>query len=383
MNFYIRGRIRLIGCPGKKRLLLPSKCCQPARCSEARRFLSFKPEAHRDNEASVPLKRQVVPVTKNTPSSSSSKVYSQKSVDATKLVDDLLEYTLTLMGNDEQYIRHIIAYSGGIDSSLVAALVHQVGTNNTEKLQQSSDVRAVLGLSPAVPSEQVLLAEQVANHIGITLEQILTTEGTDDVYIENAGQACLACKTHLYTCLESIVEHVDVNSKIRLYNGTNADDLLDPTRLGLIAADKHNVQSPLRYTTKDNVRLAGKHLGLPNWNYAASPCLRSRLAIGVEAVPQHLERIEKAERHVRQSLNLDATRNLRVRLLSRNRAMIEVQVEDLETAQSWMDSWQSFFCNELDFESINLRQFKSGSVAPKVVSIDDDEEEGTPQAAIG
>ena len=76
---------------------------------------------------------------------------------------------------------HIIAYSGGVDSALVAALVHNSATSE-------ESIRAVLGLSPAVPSDQVALAEHVAHVIGVTLEQIPTTEGTDATYIENSGQ---------------------------------------------------------------------------------------------------------------------------------------------------------------------------------------------------
>mmetsp|Transcript_10848 Transcript_10848/g.26235 ORF Transcript_10848/g.26235 Transcript_10848/m.26235 type:complete len:324 (-) Transcript_10848:712-1683(-) len=279
--------------------------------------------------------------------------YSQDRVGATNLVDELLQYTRSLMDGSHH---HIIAYSGGIDSSLVAALV-QESANDNER------VRAVLGLSPAVPAEQVTLAEEVAGFIGIPLEKIQTTESSDEMYIENSGQACLACKTHLYSCLDAVFEHTGAAAGDRkLYNGTNIDDLKDPTRLGLIAADSFSVQSPLRVTTKDNVRVAAKLLGLPNWNYAASPCLRSRLALGVEAIPQHLERIEKAERHVRQSLSLDLTNNLRVRLLAKGKAMVEVEDKALVDAKDSLKFWNPFF-QELGFSSVDVRAFKSGSVA--------------------
>jgi uncharacterized protein len=282
--------------------------------------------------------------------------FSLEAQDATWLTDDLLDFTRSLMNGSQN---HIIAYSGGIDSSVVAALVHK--SRSSEE-----SVQAVLGLSPAVPSDQIALAEEVAQVIGVPLEQIPTTEGSDATYIENSGQACLACKTHLYSCLESIAEHAS-NGRKRLYNGTNADDLQDPTRLGLIAADRFDVQSPLKMTTKEQVRIVGRHLGLPNWNYAASPCLRSRLAIGVEAVPHHLQRIEHAERHVRYSLGLDATHNLRVRLLSGNRAMVEVEEAFLAPAKSDLELWQAYFRDNLEFASVDVRCFKSGSVA-KVVT---------------
>lgn len=357
---------------------------------------------------------------------------NQESRDATVLVDDLLEYTQSLM---DGYQHHVIAYSGGIDSSVVAALVYRCsksrhgGILHNDTMTTTTNVKAVLGVSPAVPTEQIALAERVAKVIGIPLEQVPTTEGDDSMYIENAGQACLACKTHLYTALEAVVQHAGAttaspcstttttttttttNIMLRLYNGTNADDLNDPTRLGLIAADNFHVQSPLRYTTKKQVRVVGKHLGLPNWNYAASPCLRSRLAIGVVAIPEHLQQIETAERFVRSTLSsetkegseifhndnasttsfheryppgpvvLTESHNLRVRRLANNRAMVEIDAELLPTILSSKSKnisnnatntknnsllekvWQPYFQNELGFESVQVRAFKSGSVA--------------------
>ena len=297
--------------------------------------------------------------------------------DVTQLVDNLLESTRTIMDGSS---KHIVAFSGGIDSSVVAALVHQ------SFIPERETVHAVLGLSPAVSSEQVDLAEEVAHFIGIDFQKLPTPEGTDATYIENSGQACLACKTHLYTCLETIVAHQrqmeqdqgqhqqqqpqpphhnGVDS-FRIYNGTNADDLQDPTRLGLIAADRFDVRSPLRGITKEEVRMVGKHLGLPNWNYAASPCLRSRLAIGVEAIPDHLAKIEAAERYVRTSLALDATHNLRVRLLTKNRAMVEVEEGQLESAEEALGGWKTYFCEDLDFSSVDVRCFRTGSVAQVV-----------------
>lgn len=343
--------------------------------------------------------------------------YDHDKTDATKLVDDLLSYTRSLMdennerlgkkeSGDQRHVhdrdrRHVIAFSGGIDSSLVAALVHQCvsrspstgATTDIPRRHKNESAVAVLGLSPAVPADQIELAQSVAQHIGIDLEQIPTSEGTDQQYIANNGQACLACKTHLYTCLSGIARHYgnaaspknseitdpsfDDTVDIRLYNGTNADDLNDPTRLGLIAASNFSVRSPLQHTPKHLVRIAGRHLGLPNWNYAASPCLRSRLALGVQAVPEHLQRIEQAEAYVRRQLDLHVTINLRVRLLSNNRAMIEVDEHLLEQAKIKLETWRrnGFFTSPssssaadaegggLGFASVDVRAFQTGSVA--------------------
>ena len=67
--------------------------------------------------------------------------------------------------------------------------------------------------------------------------------------------------------------------EVALYNGTNADDLTDPTRLGLLSAAHHRVNSPLCQLSKLRVRQLAQAAGLPNWNLAAAPGLRSRLAV--------------------------------------------------------------------------------------------------------
>lgn len=286
---------------------------------------------------------------------------------ATVLVDSLLAKTKSLMQQSGSLAsHHFIAFSGGVDSSLAAALVHRIG-NDFDSIQ----VQAVLGISAAVPAEQRDLASRVAHQIGIPLQQVLTKEGTDPTYIANEGQACLACKTHLYSTLQAIYASVSSGESVQLYNGTNADDLQDPTRVGLIAAQRFQVLSPLQHISKDQVRLAARQLGLLNWNYAASPCLRSRLALGVHATRDHLERIERAERFVRQRLMhtneniaFDETSNLRVRLLAKNRVCIELDEGiALEYAHEHVVSWKDFLEKELEFASVQVRGFRSGSVA--------------------
>ena len=286
--------------------------------------------------------------------------------ETTLLVDNLLTYTRKLMdttATEKTTSNHILAFSGGVDSSLVAQLLH------TARLPGET-VTAVLGLSPAVPQQQVELAQDIAAHIGINLQTVQTNEGQDAMYIENAGQACLACKTHLYSTLRAIHASHTANTPtttMLFYNGTNADDLLDPTRLGLIAADEFQIQSPLRQTPKEQVRQAARHLNLPNWDYAASPCLRSRLALGVPATHEHLKRIELAETLVKNALQVDATVNLRVRMLSGNRACIEVDGDWLEAASRLDLNQQLILADKRTrlFEDVLVRAFKSGSVARK------------------
>ena len=373
-----------------------------------------------------------------TASASTTRPYDPQKEELTALIDDLLQRTRVLMDGDEtnndtkqqSSAHHVIAFSGGIDSSLAAALVHNlvVGSASTSasasslpypssKTYRHEKATAVLGLSPAVPLDQRLLAEEVASQIGIPFEQVSTTEGTDDVYLANDGKACLACKTHLYDNLKSIADRYNIDNigTTILYNGTNAEDLRDPTRLGLIAASDFNVRSPLEHLSKPTIRLVGKHyFGLPNWDRAAAPCLRSRLAVGVPATSDHLKAVEDAEAYVKHQLgHWDVTKSLRVRILSKNRAMIEVEANDendhensddsdsaegrrhwtleeirdrlegrrglvssnlnLNTASNNNDDdepslspWKRYFQQELGFASVDVRRFKTGSVAPKL-----------------
>jgi len=389
----------------------------------------------------------------STASSSTTRPYDPQKEDLTALIDDLLQRTRILMdagetNNDKQNntgtdnnnnnnhtkqqssAHHVIAFSGGIDSSLAAALVHNLVGSASASTPSSSysnsktygheRATAVLGLSPAVPLDQRLLAEEVASQIGIPFEQVSTTEGTDDVYVANDGKACLACKTHLYDNLKSIADrynnndndndNIDIGCTTILYNGTNAEDLRDPTRLGLIAASDFKVRSPLEHLSKPTIRLVGKHyFGLPNWDRAAAPCLRSRLAVGVPATSDHLKAVEDAEAFVKHQLgHWDVSKSLRVRILSKNRAMIEVEANNVvdenensaEGHRHWtleeirdhlegrrglgssdsdydsnnndynheppLSPWKQYFQQELGFASVDVRRFKTGSVAPKL-----------------
>lgn len=310
-----------------------------------------------------------VTVTKNVAGDSvctSTSIHSQE--ETKQLVDNLLERTQQMM---DVSAANVVAFSGGVDSSLVAALVHRSFSSN---LTNTGSVQAVLGISNAVPQSQIEMARNVANTIGIPLREVSTAEGDDEAYIKNDGHACFVCKTHLYSTLESVANAVmkeqeqrhNGNNSVILYNGTNADDTRDPTRLGLVAASNFRVLSPLDRITKDQVRHASKYLGLPNWNAAASPCLRSRLAMGVEATERHLKAVEKAEDFVRKVLVLDETRNVRVRMLSGGRAMVELDRLNGEDLTSVLieHGFDELCTNEWGFKSFGgVRGFKTGSVA--------------------
>lgn len=346
----------------------------------SRRFQEWKLQKRHHSDAQTPIS---VTITKHRSSQTKSATASNDSTipkDETKLVDLLMSHTENLMRSHFNSL-NIVAFSGGVDSSLAAALVHQTFMNH-QSLEASHKhdgrVIAVLGVSSSLPQRQLELARKVASHIGVDLQEVKTTEGTDEEYIANKGKACFVCKTHLYSALEAVSQtallasesYVDPKRKVVLYNGTNADDTQDPTRLGLIAAHNFQVQSPLLHTTKEEVRRAARHLGLPNWDYAASPCLRSRLALGVEATAQHLEYVQLAEERVKSVLHLSEQMNMRVRMLAGKKAMIELdekymmETGSMVIEQLLKEARMDEFLFELGFiGGMGLRSFKSGAVS--------------------
>ncbi|KAG2509807.1 hypothetical protein BBI17_008891 [Phytophthora kernoviae] len=272
--------------------------------------------------------------------------------------------------NKKTPISNVVAFSGGVDSSLTAALVHQVFPTTSA---------ACIGLSAALPAVQLQQARQVALHIGAPLWECHTNEAKVEGYVENKGKSCYYCKTTLYATLNQVADfawkemqqHVAKSGssaekyqdlKPVLYNGTNADDQLDTTRVGLVAASEFHVVSPLSGLTKQEVRDVAKYMGLPNWNAAASPCLRSRLQFGVEATQNHLLRVEKAEDFVRDLVQLETHMSMRVRFLAGNRAAVELDTEALKKAVHQHDAIDTEL-RRLGFDAVEVRAFRSGSLS--------------------
>jgi len=192
----------------------------------------------------------------------------------------------------------IVAYSGGVDSTFVATVAHDV---------LGDRALAITGVSPSVPSSELEEAKELARHIGIAHELIDTREMDDPNYVANSPDRCFHCKDELYGRLTAMARD---RSFDYVADGCNLDDTGD-FRPGRRAADQHGVRSPLVEAglTKDDIRALSRERGLPTWDKPAMACLSSRIPYGTPVTVEALGRIGDAETYLR-SLGL---RQLRVR----------------------------------------------------------------------
>src|SRR3954468_7623994 len=210
--------------------------------------------------------------------------------------------------------RAVVAFSGGIDSTVVAQAAF---------LALGDRAVAVTADSPSVPRSELADARRLANLIGIRHVVVRTQEFDNPDYLKNAGDRCYHCKSELYSRIETLLPELGVPV---VCSGANLDDLGD-YRPGLTAAAEHAVRHPLQEAgcTKADVRALALAWGLPPWDKPASPCLSSRLAPGVQVTRERTARVEAAEQYLR-SLGF---REFRVRLHDGELARIEVPATGL------------------------------------------------------
>jgi len=210
--------------------------------------------------------------------------------------------------------RALIAYSGGVDSTLVAKIAFDVLGDRS---------LAITANSPSLLPEELEDAKIQAAEIGIRHEVVTTQEMDNPNYTSNPINRCYFCKSELHDTLKPLAQ---VRGYAYVVDGVNGDDLRD-YRPGIQAAQERGARSPLAEVglTKAEVRQISQYLGLSGWDKPAQPCLSSRFPYGEEITIEKLQRVGRGERYLRQ-LGL---KNLRVRSEG-NTAKIELPPEQIK-----------------------------------------------------
>src|ERR1700736_3807785 len=178
----------------------------------------------------------------------------------------------------------LIAYSGGVDSSLLLKLALE---------ELPGRVVAVLASSPAYPEAEQAEARELARRLGAELVEVDTSEVELEAYQRNNPDRCFHCKEELFDTLEPVRERLGLAT---IAYGANGDDAGDH-RPGHASAVKRGVRFPLLEAGlgKAEIRLAARSLGLPNWNKPSFACLSSRIPHGTPVTVEALRQVERAE----------------------------------------------------------------------------------------
>jgi len=182
----------------------------------------------------------------------------------------------------------IVGFSGGVDSTLLAAAAHEA---------LGDRALMVIAESESYPGAELDLALDLARHRGWNTRVVRTGELENPDYQKNDGTRCYFCKSELFLHLDAIARE---EGYAAIAYGANVDDMSD-WRPGHQAAEERSVRSPLYEAgmSKGEIREAARRMGLPNWDKPAMACLSSRIPYGTPVTAETLARIEAAENVLR------------------------------------------------------------------------------------
>ncbi len=248
------------------------------------------------------------------------------------------------------YGRVAVAYSGGVDSTVVA---------QAAQIALGEAAVAVTAVSDSLAAGELDEAEALARQIGIKHRVIRTEEFADPNYLRNNTDRCYFCKSELYGRLSGLLGALDVDV---IASGANTDDSGDH-RPGMRAAGENHVRHPLQECGlgKAEVRALARAWGLPTWDKPATPCLSSRVAYGEPVTPERVKMIDQAE----QWLRGQGLRIVRVRYHKGDMARVEVPLDDLpQLVQPDVRQEMTRVFRALGFKyvTLDLEGFRSGSL---------------------
>ncbi|RRJ30458.1 ATP-dependent sacrificial sulfur transferase LarE [Halocatena pleomorpha] len=255
----------------------------------------------------------------------------------------------------------LIAFSGGVDSSVVAALAHEALGENAV---------ACTAKSETLPAEELADTKRVADEIGIRHEIVEFSELENPAFVENDDDRCYHCRTMRLGKMYETARELGIDT---VCDGTNASDPGEGHRPGLRAVEELNVYSPLlaHDFSKSDVRDAADHYGLSVADKPSMACLSSRIPTGLDVTESRLTRIEKAERLLRTW----GFEQFRVRDHD-GLARIEVGSDELKRAldPDFVRAAREHL-SEIGFEhvTLDLHGYETGSVSPETEHADDSE----------
>jgi uncharacterized protein (TIGR00268 family) len=246
----------------------------------------------------------------------------------------------------------VVAFSGGVDSSVVAALAHDA---------LGDDAVACTARSETLPAAELDDARRVAEEIGVHHETVTFSELDDPDFVRNDGDRCYHCRTMRLGTLYEVARDLGIET---VCDGTNASDPGEGHRPGLRAVEELDVCSPLLVhdLTKPEVRETAERYGLSVADKPSMACLSSRIPTGLEVTEEKLTRVETAERLLRTW----GFSQFRVRDHD-GLARIEVAPEELDDAldREFVRAAREHL-TDAGFEhvTLDLHGYRTGSVSP-------------------
>jgi uncharacterized protein len=252
----------------------------------------------------------------------------------------------------------VVAFSGGVDSSFLAAAAVRV---------LGDKALAVTAVSASYPEGEVHRSRTIADEIGITLEVVYTEELDNPDYVQNNPDRCFHCKSALADKLEEVVSNFGGRYENLLY-GAIADDVGD-YRPGMSAAEQRGILAPLIDAgfTKADVRAASQAWGLSTWNDLAAACLSSRIPYGTAVTVEALRMIDRAEAFLK-SIGFEQVRVRHHEEIAR----IELDPEDIP--RFFVGDIYTRVSAELksigyQYVTLDLQGYRTGSLNESLISI--------------
>ncbi|MBF0609037.1 MAG: ATP-dependent sacrificial sulfur transferase LarE [Candidatus Magnetobacterium sp. LHC-1] len=247
----------------------------------------------------------------------------------------------------------LLAYSGGVDSTLLLKVLCESDTGGADR------VLAVTAVSASTPPDDLDMAREMTALFGVRHELVHTDELNDAQYVQNTPERCFFCKSRLFKTLREIAQKM--NFPYMIVDGSNADDTGD-YRPGLRANARFDIRSPLMEAglTKEEIRLLSRRRGLPTHDRASSPCLSSRLPYGEPITLKSLQMVREAEAVIK---GLGFT-ELRVRKQA-DTARIELMPDELQrTLEPHLRQHIVKALREIGFQyvTLDLEGFSSGKL---------------------